>query len=124
MKSALIWINLLIMAFAMSIGSADNTAQYVNHPDRDKKLTEIQGMVQSIDVAARRLTVKDPGGQVVTVHVNQDARVMNSENHVMQWTSLHTGDKVLAYYDTATSDAMQIDLRPGVGEVLLGTPAP
>ena|ERR1700733_11451805 len=122
MKQSWLFACVILLGSAWPVHSATDESQYVQSPDRDKKLTEIQGQIKVIDIAARQLTVQDHSGQTVTVHAAPTARVLDSENHQLEWTSLKVGDTVDLYYDTAHLTTLQIDLKPSVGDVLMGNP--
>ncbi len=114
---------LLILVSTFSFAEIPVTnGSAVANPDQGKKLAEIQGKIESLNTSSRQVTIKDKAGQTVTVIAVPDIRVMDSENRTLAWTDLRQGDHVLAYYDTASRHAFQIDRRPSVGDTLMGNP--
>ena len=112
-----------ILLNILAISRAVDKNVDVLHPDQQKALAEIKGKVVAVNAEFRKLTVEDPARQRVTVTGGPDARLMNSENHQLEWSSLHEGDQVNLYYDTVQHRARQIDLLPTAAEALLGTPS-
>jgi hypothetical protein len=111
----------LILLMGSGFGlAADNS--HLLHPEKDHSVAEIKGKVASLDLEAKRLTVVDDANHRVTVKVEPDSRLVDSENDVLKPTQLRVGDSVLLYYNTREQIAVQVDILPTPSDALIGTP--
>ncbi len=93
------------------------------HPDDLRALVEVKGKISSVDSEGGRVTVQDTS-KSLPMRLKPDTRVLDSNNHTLPWTSLKTGDPVIAYYNTQEKAAIEIDVQPTLKDAVMGTPIP
>ena len=114
------WTGILACVTVITCQTIALSADVLDHPESQRALADFRGKVETVNPGTGQLVLKDESGQVITVQLASDTRILDVRNHNVESTALRPGDALLIYYNTRNLTALQIDLQPTVLQAFLG----